>query len=580
MTSPRPSADRSPRLLHLLLSAVAITLAGSAFALPGCGVPDASEPQGTYELDFSLPEGSQTRSVVCFLVDGLNPEIFQEMLDAGQLPAIKKYFVDRGLYCPAAVANTPSVTLANETSVVTGVWPGHHGVTGINWWDRNTLVWRNYETIAQKNTLAGDYLSPTLYERLPDRTTVSIFYQAHRGATKFVENWTSAGPPFFFGWYEFVDRLTLSRFDLVMHIARTRREMPAFTMVYMLAPDFRAYAEGVSSDAYRQAIRHTDTQLGRVLADMDRDGLLEKVHLVLLSDHSLMDVDTHLPLDNLLTSWGLDVADKRLWEKTPFEKRQDYYRRFNCVLYGSGDRYWAIQLRKPRRDETGRVTGYHAWTRRPSVEDLKNYPICPDMRERFGRDANAPATGDLLEAMIWQKGVDAIAYATGENRVRVRRHRGEIEFHQPDGPGGRIAVTHVDGSDPLGWKTAVPADVLDGKRSLTPDEWLDATAGTQFPDLPPQIVAYFRARRAGDIAVFAAPGWDFGTKNRAGHGGLRPLDLHVPLIVAGPGVPRGTLKTARTVDVVPTVLELLGRPIPDGLDGRSLLGRAKRDRPE
>ena len=89
---------------------------------------------------------------------------------------------------------------------------------------------------------------------------------------------------------------------------------------------------------------------------------------------------------------------------------------------------------------------------------------------------------------------------------------------------------------------------------------------------PAQILAYFRAPRAGDLAVFAAPGWDFTTVNRAGHGGLRPAEMHVPLIVAGPGVGKGTLPVARTTDVMPTILALLGRPVPPGLDGRPLVG--------
>jgi len=49
--------------------------------------------------------------------------------------------------------------------------------------------------------------------------------------------------------------------------------------------------------------------------------------------------------------------------------------------------------------------------------------------------------------------------------------------------------------------------------------------------------------------------------------------LHVPLVVRGPGVPRGVRVTApvSSVDIAPTLLELAGVPQPEGLDGRSLL---------
>ena len=50
--------------------------------------------------------------------------------------------------------------------------------------------------------------------------------------------------------------------------------------------------------------------------------------------------------------------------------------------------------------------------------------------------------------------------------------------------------------------------------------------------------------------------------------------LHIPLVVAGAGVPAGTrLPTlVQNVDVAPTVLDLLGVPVPDGMEGRSLAG--------
>ncbi|MFP4054887.1 MAG: alkaline phosphatase family protein [Phycisphaerae bacterium] len=547
----------------------AFLLAAVLLSAGGC-VPEPHKPQGTFNLDFSLPSGSETSGAIVFLVDGVNTEVFNEMLENGELPAIRYYFIDRGLYCPRTMVNTPSVTLANETSVVTGVFPGHHNITGINWFDRNRLIWRDYETIAQKNTLDGDYGNKTIYQHFPHRTTFSLFYQAHKGTTKFVENWTSAGPPFFFGWYEFVDRLTLSRFDLLMEVARTRREFPAFTMVYQLAPDFRAYGYGVSDQRYRAAMKHTDTQIGRVLADVERAGLLEKLHLVLLSDHSLMDVKKHAPVDKTLRELGLKVSDARLWEKTPFEERMEVYRRSNCVLYGSGDRYWAIQLRKPHRirphkmDRADKEPRFHPWPVRPNAEDLTVYPLPGDRVE------NIPAY-----LLTRHDGVDAVAVTTGKDKAVLMRKAGAVEFHQPGGPGKPVYYRLIRGDDPLGYAGHVPAEVLAGNRPLTPRRWLELTNDTQFPDVPPQLVAYFRAERAGDIVLFAAPGWDFGTRNRAGHGGLRPGDVHVPMAIAGPGVPKGKrIDAARTVDLVPTILTLIGKDVPAGLDGQSLVGAA------
>jgi len=523
----------------------------------GCGVPGPGGPADTFGLDFSMPPGMQTRGAIVFFVAGVNAKLFEEMLTAGELPACKIYFVDRGLYVPRAVANTPSVTMVNQTSFITGLLPGHHGITGINWFDRNRLIWRNYETIAQKNTLDGDYTAKTIYELFDDETTFSIFFQAHRGATKFVENRTSAGPVFFFGWYEFVDRLSLLRFNIFIDVARKRRRFPAVTICYLLAADFRGYACGVSSEQYRQALRHTDRQIGRVLGDLQRAGILKDLIIAIVSDHGLRDVEKHFQIEKFLRNdLGLDIAPRRLWEQTPFEQRLDYYRRFSAVLYGSGDRYEAICLRKPLK-KTDEAAGFEPWPIRPGPEDLKAYPT-------------SRGVVDLPGVLTKQEAVDAVAYTAGPDRVRVRRRGGEVEFRQPGGQGAEISHHLIWGADPFGWTGKIPPAMLSGKPASA-RKWLQATAGTDYPDLPAQILAYFRARRAGDIAVFAAPGWDFNNVNRAGHGGLLPEDMCVPLLIAGAGVQHGRLEVARTIDLMPTLLRLLGRKIPEGLDGQDLL---------
>lgn len=537
--------------------------------LAGCGVPAANGPADTYGLDFSLPPGSTTSGVIVFIVDGLNAAKFQEMLDAGELPAIKKYFVDRGLYCPRTVANIPSVTLANLTSHVTGQFPGHHAIVGVNWFDRNQLLWRNYATIAQKNTLDSEYQSPNIFEQFPERTTFSVFFQPHRGTTKFIEDTTSAGPPFFFGWYEFVDRLTLSRLDIVADLARARKEFPAVTVCYLLAPDFEAYEFGANSKDYPDAIRHTDRQIGRVLGDLERAGLLDKVNIALVSDHGHTEVTRHFPLNSFFREKvGLELAGERLSDSTPFENRMDVYDRYSAVSYGGGDRYYALCLRKPVCTD-GKFAGWSAWPTRPSPEDLMNYPVL-----KGGDLLNPPArtTVDLPKTAIEQPAVDALAYAAGPDAVRVRTRAGEVEFRQPGGRGTDISCRTVSGQDPLGYKGKVADEALAGK-PLAPRQWLEQTHATCYPDLPAQILAYFRSRRAGDIILFAAPGCDFYNAVRSGHGGIRPEDMFVPMLIAGPGVKKQTLPVARSADLMPTLLQLMGKPIPPNLDGRSLLSK-------
>ena len=560
-----------PRVVVLI-----VLLAGVA-ALAGCGAWH-DEREASFGFDFPPPAANDGPSAIVFFADGVNRHVFARLLADGRLPAIERYFVQRGLYVERCLSSVPSVTLACETSFVTGVFPGRHGVTGIKWFDRNRLVWRNYETIAQKNTLDGDYIAPTIFERLDDETTMSLFYQAHRGATKFAENWTSAGPPYFFGWYGLVDRLSLLRFNIAASVARQRGRFPAFIIAYLLWPDMEAYRSGVSTDAYEKALEHTDAQIGRVLRDLDAAGRLDTTVIVFATDHGMTDVAQHWPIETVVRdTFRLDVAESHLWEDTMFEDRLAYYSRHACVLAGSGDRYWAISLRKPQpAGADGAPPTFAGWLVRPSAQDLRAYPT---------RDGGRI---DLIRRLSEAEAVDAIAYRAGPNRIRVTNRYGTAEItshaagaetrHAPTettcpSADTRYAYRVTHGEDPLGYADTVPAPMVlgefhDGRA------WLRETIDTEYPDLVPQLAAYFGAPRSGDIAVFAAPGWDLGNTHKAGHGGLRPAEMLTPLLMAGPGVPHERRSDpVRAVDVVPTLLDLLGKPVPQDIDGRSIISR-------
>ncbi len=530
-----------------------------ALILPigGCLVPGPRGNADSFGLDLSMPPGTLTRGAIVFVVGGVNAEVFDQMLQAGELPAIRKYFVDRGVYAPRTIGNIPSVSLAGLTSIATGQFPGHHGIIGNNWFDRRERIWRNYETVAQRNRLDGDYTARTIFEQFPHLFSCSVFFQAHRGAKKFFENWPSAGLPFFFRQYEYVDRLALYRLGDLAALARKERQWPAVTVCYLLAADFRAYQHGVGSAQYREALKHTDYQIGRVLGDLKRADLLDKLVIALVSDHGMTEVTRHFPIASFLSKEvGLDMTTRRLWEDTRNSWREDHYKRFQAVSCGTGHRYWALFLRKPIR-KGGVTLTLAPWPVRPLPADLEAYPI-------------GSGKTDLLSVLAGHEAVDAVAYAMGANCVRVRRKAGEVEFRQVAGRGREIIYRVISGTDPLGWKSKVQAEALNGK-PMTQRWWAAATADTQFPHLPAQILAYFRAGRAPDIAVFAAPAWDFNSRDPSGPGGLRATDMHVPLMLAGPGVPHARLRLAGTVDLMPTLLKLLGRPLPPGLDGIDLL---------
>ena len=77
--------------------------------------------------------------VIVVVVDALRAESAYSSLDEGRLPHVSRLISDRGVVrferCLSAL---PSVTLPNHTTIFTGVYPGRHGVTGNEWFDRTS----------------------------------------------------------------------------------------------------------------------------------------------------------------------------------------------------------------------------------------------------------------------------------------------------------------------------------------------------------------------------------------------------------------------------------------------------------
>ncbi|MEX1025688.1 MAG: sulfatase [Planctomycetota bacterium] len=78
------------------------------------------------------------------------------------------------------------------------------------------------------------------------------------------------------------------------------------------------------------------------------------------------------------------------------------------------------------------------------------------------------------------------------------------------------------------------------------------------------------------IVVTSDHGESLGAHGQLGHGGLYPEQLFVPLIAKFPAswrvAPRRVADAVELTDLLPTLCEIVRQPIPEGVDGRSLLG--------
>jgi hypothetical protein len=142
----------SPRYVHDHARLVDV---GPTLAL-AAGVPtgDLRDGDGAaldgVALTRYLATGSRPRWVVGLLWDGASCGDLLHLAESGELPAVAR-LVERGVALRGgAVAEFPSVTLTNHTSILTGVGPGRHGVLGNEFYDRETS-----ETVVPNDASTG-----------------------------------------------------------------------------------------------------------------------------------------------------------------------------------------------------------------------------------------------------------------------------------------------------------------------------------------------------------------------------------------------------------------------------------------
>ena len=524
----------------------------------GCAaIPD----ERVKPLDYPFPKDLRYDggAAIVLFVDGINLDVFNEMLAAGELPNVKKFFVDRGVHVRRAVSTFPSVTTPNCVAMTTGCFQGHTNVPQIRWFDRTEMLYRDYITIAEKDKVDNDYAVPNAFERLSSGWSVSILLPIHRGATRWIENWTSAGPPYFFRLYNLVDRISMIRWSIISDIARQTGAFPRLVWMHLIAPTCTAVIDGIDEGPYRDAIRHADAQIGRLLNGLQPQGVLDHVTLFFVCDHGQTPTNP---------SEGLDVEDvledeldlhaarlHKLYSGKPLETRLAYYNQYFAVFACAGERSGHIYLRKPGPESS--------WLERPTIAQLRAYPT-------------EGGPHDVIKHFAMKPGVD-VAIAHQGNRTLLVSEKGEAEI-VADGDQRRYTV--LSGDDPLGYSTHPATRDLVG-RFVPRQAWYEASLDTDYPDAVVQLPILFESRRTGDVVLSMKPGYNLGRHYKAGHGSLRRTDMLMPMLISGKGVRHGEIDHVRLVDLIPTILDAIGQKQSTGapMDGRSFWDKIRVETP-
>jgi len=256
--------------------------------------------------------GTERPQVYLIIVDGLDaraataarmPNLFGLLRDE---PARTSVFAH-------ARAVMPSRTNSNHATLVTGVYPEVHGITGNAWWSRSPGA------LAAKLDDAARIEVETLFtvahEAVPPVTTFGAFAKAklvHLLATATEHQrapdrlWSPSDAPE--SGRDPVTRYSTDAATMDGVLAKLAEAPADLTIVNLADVDRHGHGDGPGSDAYVAAITGADAAIGRLIAALHAQGRWERSVLLVTSDHGFTDVQPTPERPAPVVSLGKELA--------------------------------------------------------------------------------------------------------------------------------------------------------------------------------------------------------------------------------------------------------------------------------
>jgi predicted AlkP superfamily pyrophosphatase or phosphodiesterase len=205
----------------------------------------------------------------------------------------------------ALVPAFPTKTFPNHYSIVTGLYPGHHGIVGNAMVDatiEGRFMLANREQVGNAAWWGGEPLWVGVMRQ--GRPAAALFWpgsEAPIGGVRPSE------------WAPYDGTLPNDqRVDRLLEwLDRPIERRPALLLTYFSDADDAGHRFGPDSVELTDALIRVDRALGRLLAGLDARGLAGQVNIVLVSDHGMATVsrDRVIALSDYLDLAAVDVVD-------------------------------------------------------------------------------------------------------------------------------------------------------------------------------------------------------------------------------------------------------------------------------
>ncbi|KAJ1567930.1 hypothetical protein HK405_004252 [Cladochytrium tenue] len=255
------------------------------------------EPYVAYELQAARADVDAT--VILVSLDGFRASYLSRGLTP-QLAGLGRAGVRAEFLRPAF----PSVTFPNHYTLVTGLYPEHHGIVGNVFFDselNDTFVYTDKVKGGQSKWWGGEPLWVTAVKQ-GQRSATCMWPGSEAPITK------DQIRPTYWVPYNHTQPLT-ERVDQVLSwLDLPRAARPTFLTIYASDVDGAGHSYGPDSAEVDAALGRVDGMIGQLAAGLRVRNLTGSVNVVVVSDHGMAQVERVVVLDD----W-VDVGKLRLW---------------------------------------------------------------------------------------------------------------------------------------------------------------------------------------------------------------------------------------------------------------------------
>jgi predicted AlkP superfamily pyrophosphatase or phosphodiesterase len=229
------------------------------------------------------PDQQKKPYVILISADGFRYD-FAKKYEAEHLLALSA----NGIQAEAMIPSFPSLTFPNHYTLVTGLYPSHHGLVNNSFYDRKKQD--RYSMSAKDKVSDSSWYGGTPLWVLAEKQQMlaaSLFWVGSEAAVKGIRSTYN---------YNFTEKIPLSnRIQIVkdwLNLPEVRR--PHLITFYISEPDHAAHTYGPESEQAARAVKMVDSAVFALTEAVKTTGL--PVNFVFVSDHGMTSVDREHPL--------------------------------------------------------------------------------------------------------------------------------------------------------------------------------------------------------------------------------------------------------------------------------------------